>query len=291
MKHEYKKMQDKIEAGLYLVATPIGNLEDITLRALRILNCVDKIYCEDTRVTKKLLNYYQIEKKLYKYNDYSNEDDREIILQDIINGLSVAILSDAGTPLISDPGYKLVRALRDKDINITSIPGPSALTSSAVVSGLPTDKIYFIGFLPNNMTKRKIELEKVKTLNTTVVIFESSKKLSKTLDEIKNIYGNIDITIVRELTKIFEEVISAKIEEIIKISSENKIRGEIVVLFNTSQFDYIIDYDVVEADIRKLINDLPLKQITNIIHTKHNLPKKKIYDLCLKFKKTIKNIG
>ena len=265
MKDEHKKIEDKIDAGLYLVATPIGNLEDITLRALRILNCVDKIYCEDTRVTKKLLSYYKIEKKLYKYNDYSNQDDRQIILKDILNGLSVAILSDAGTPLISDPGYKLVRMLRDSDINITSIPGPSALTSSAVLSGLPTDKIYFIGFLPNTFSKRKIELEKVKTLNTTVVIFESSKKLPKTLDEIKNIYGNIDITIARELTKIFEEVISAKIDEINKISSQNKIRGEIVILFNTSQFNNIVNDDEIEAEIRKLINDLPLKQITNII--------------------------
>ena len=284
MNDEYKKMQDKIDAGLYLVATPIGNLEDITLRALRILNCVDKIYCEDTRVTKKLLNYYKIEKKLYKYNDYSNQNDRQVILKDILNGLSVAILSDAGTPLISDPGYKLVRMLRDSDINVTSIPGPSALTSSAVLSGLPTDKLYFIGFLPNTKSKRKIELEKVKPLNTTVVIFESSKKLPKTLDEIKNIYGNIDITIARELTKIFEEVISSKIDEIIKISSENKIRGEIVILFNTSQFNNVVVIDEIEAEIRKLINDLPLKQITNIIHTKYDLPKKRIYDLCLKLK-------
>ena len=284
MNDEYKKMQDRIDAGLYLVATPIGNLEDITLRALRLLNCVDKIYCEDTRVTKKLLNYYKIEKKLYKYNDYSNQNDRQVILNDILNGLSVAILSDAGTPLISDPGYKLVRMLRDSNINITSIPGPSALTSSAVLSGLPTDKLYFIGFLPNTISKRKIELEKVKTLNATVVIFESSKKLPKTLDEIKNIYGNIDITIARELTKIFEQVISTKIDEIIKISSENKIRGEVVILFNTAQFNNIVDDDEIKGEIRKLINDLPLKQITNIIHTKHNLPKKRIYDLCLKLK-------
>ena len=273
--------------GLYLVSTPIGNLEDISHRAVRILNAVDMIYCEDTRVSKKLLNYYQIKKKLFVYNDFSSELSRNEIVSKLMDGESVALISDAGTPLISDPGYKLVKLCRQKKIPIYTIPGPSALTSSVIISGLPTDKIYFLGFLPNTISKRKHELQKIKKLDATIVIFESAKKIHKTLNEVQNYFGDIDIVITREMTKVFEEVITNKISNILSEITEKPIKGEMVILFNTSELiTNNVDFTEVENDIKKLINDLPVKQITNMIHMKYNLPKRMVYDLCLKSKKT-----
>ena len=273
--------------GLYLVSTPIGNLEDISHRAVRILNSVDMIYCEDTRVSKKLLNHYQIKKQLFLYNDFSSELSRNKILSKLMEGKSVALISDAGTPLISDPGYKLVKLCRQKKIPIYTIPGPSALTSSVIISGLPTDKIYFLGFLPGTASKRKHELQKIKKLDATIVIFESAKKIYKTLNEIQNYFGDIEIVITREMTKVFEEVITNKISNIISEINEKPIKGEMVILFNTSKLiTHNVDFVEVENDIKKQINDLPVKQITNMIHMKYNLPKKMVYDLCLKSKKT-----
>ncbi|MBU92114.1 MAG: 16S rRNA (cytidine(1402)-2'-O)-methyltransferase [Rhodobiaceae bacterium] len=277
----------EITPGLYLVSTPIGNLEDISHRAVRILNSVDMIYCEDTRVSKKLLNHYQIKKQLFVYNDFSGEISRNEILSILMDDKAVALISDAGTPLISDPGYKLVKLCKQKKIPIYTIPGPSALTSSVVVSGLPTDKIYFLGFLPGTASKRKNELQKIKKLDATVVIFESAKKIYKTLNEIQNYFGDIEIVITRELTKIFEEVITNKISNILSEINNKSVKGEMVILFNTSELiTNNLDITEVENDIRKLINDLPVKQIANMIHMKYDLPKKMVYDLCLKSKKT-----
>ena len=204
-----------------------------------------------------------------------------------MDGESVALISDAGTPLISDPGYKLVKLCRQKKIPIYTIPGPSALTSSVIISGLPTDKIYFLGFLPGTASKRKHELQKIKKLDATVVIFESAKKIHKTINEIQNYFGDIEIVITREMTKVFEEVITNKISNILSEITEKPIKGEMVILFNTSELiTNNVDFTEVENDIKKLINDLPVKQITNMIHMKYNLPKRMVYDLCLKSKKT-----
>ena len=277
----------EITPGLYIVATPIGNLEDISHRAVRMLNSVDMIYCEDTRVSKKLLNHYKIKKQLFVYNDFSSEISRSEILDKLMDNKAIALISDAGTPLISDPGYKLVRLCRQKKIPIFTIPGPSALTSSVVLSGLPTDKIYFLGFLPSTISKRKQELQKIKNLDATVVIFEIAKKIHKTLEEIQNSFGDIEIVIIREMTKIFEETITDKISDVIDEINEKPIKGETVILFSTSKIiAKNLDFTEVENDIKKLINDLPVKQITNIIQMKYNLPKKMVYDLCLKSKET-----
>ena len=277
----------EISPGLYIVATPIGNLEDLSYRAVRTLNSVDMIYCEDTRVSKKLLKHYQIKKQLLIYNDFSSEISRNEILDQLIDNKAIALISDAGTPLISDPGYKLVNLCKQRKIPIYTIPGPSALTSAIVLSGLPTDKIYFLGFLPRTISKRKQELKKIEILNATIVIFESAKKIHKTLKEIQNYYGDIEIVITREMTKIYEETLTNKISSILEEINEKPMKGEIVILFNTSKINAdSLDFAEVENDIKKLIKDLPVKQITNMIHLKYNLPKKMVYDLCLKSKKT-----
>ena len=280
-----KEYEKKYNPGLYIVSTPIGNLEDITYRGINMLKNADIIYCEDTRVTKKLLTRYSINSSLKVYNDFSSEAVRKKILNEINNDKVVALLSDAGTPLISDPGYKLVRACYENKNPVIVIPGVSSLTASITISGLPTDKIYFVGFLSNTQSKRKSEFEKIRLLDATVIIFETSKKLERTLKNIREFFGPIKITIARELTKIHEEVIAENVDLIIDHLKENKLKGEIVLLFNTIEIKKPQpDIQKIDNEIKKLINKLPAREITNIIHFKYNLPKKIVYERYLELR-------
>lgn len=220
---------------LFIVATPIGNLKDITLRALETLKSVDYILCEDTRVTGKLLKKYEISKRLISFNDFSEDKKAPSVVQDLLKGQLVALVSDAGTPLISDPGYKLVREAIKKEIKVESIPGPSSVVSALVVSGLPPDKFTFLGYLPKSEEKKKKILESVKenqkSLKTTVIIFESPFRISKTLESIEQVFGDIGIVVCRELTKIHEETSRGKISKSTNHFSQTSPRGEFIVLF------------------------------------------------------------
>ncbi len=208
---------------LYIVATPIGNLEDITLRAIKILSLVDYIACEDTRRTGQLLRHLKIEKKnLISYYDEVEEVKTPEIVNLIEEGHDVALVSDAGTPLISDPGYKLVRECIRRDIKVVSIPGPSSVIEALIVSGLPINKFTFMGYIPAKKNRRR---EFLKEIKGTVVFFETANRLKESLEDIKNIFGDIEIVIARELTKIHEEVWRGKISEAIK----REFRGEIVL--------------------------------------------------------------
>lgn len=217
--------------NLYIVATPIGNLQDITFRAVETLKSVDFIVCEDTRVTARLLNHYDIKKPMIALNEF-NEDQ---ILYEILKKLemqSCALVSDAGTPLISDPGYRLVKEAKRKNVCIIPIPGASALIAALSVSGLPTDKFIFLGFLPKSESRAGKLLNKTKLLEQTVILYESPHRILKTLELIKNIFGDIEITIARELTKIYEEIKSEKASVLIEHFSKNVPKGEFVVLFS-----------------------------------------------------------
>jgi 16S rRNA (cytidine1402-2'-O)-methyltransferase len=218
--------------NLYIVATPIGNLQDITLRALETLKTVDFIICEDTRVTSTLLNKFNIKKPLLALNEF-NEDN---MVYEILNRLKTqngALVSDAGTPLISDPGYKLVKKAREKNFQIIPIPGPSALIAALSVSGMPTDKFSFLGFLPKKSLKAKRSLEMTKNLDETVILYESPHRITKTLELIKELFGDIDISIARELTKKFEEVHLEPITAHLKRFETKPPKGEFVILFST----------------------------------------------------------
>ncbi|MBI2031103.1 MAG: 16S rRNA (cytidine(1402)-2'-O)-methyltransferase [Candidatus Levybacteria bacterium] len=230
---------------LYIVATPIGNLQDISLRAINTLRSVDVIACEDTRRTGILLNELE---KMKKYDNGSErpqlisyyEQNELVRLPEIINALkngkNVALVSDAGTPTISDPGFKLVRECIRAGIKVESIPGPSSLISALVVSGLPTDKFLFVGYLPKKPGHREKLLKNIKEGNnyveSTVIVFESPHRLINTLQIMQGIYGNIEIVVARELTKIHEEVKRGLIPSIIDYYSSNKPRGEIVILLS-----------------------------------------------------------
>jgi 16S rRNA (cytidine1402-2'-O)-methyltransferase len=226
--------------NLYIVATPIGNLQDITFRAIDTLKSVDYIACEDTRKTGNLINLsIGKENVKAKYLSYF-EHNEKLRIPEIITLLkqdsSVALVSDSGTPLVSDPGYKLVRECIVNNINVISIPGATSTISALVSSGLPTDKFIFLGFLPKSGGKRNNLLVSLKNLlkeiNSTVIIFESPFRLLKTMGELEKIFGDIDVVVCRELTKVFEEINRGKILEILDYYSKKKTKGEIVILFN-----------------------------------------------------------
>lgn len=219
--------------NLYIVATPIGNLQDITSRALLTLNEVGAVLCEDTRQTKKLFEKYEIKTAhLMPLNEFNEENVLYEVLS-LLKTVDVALVSDAGTPLISDPGYRLVSEARKRGIRVIPIPGPSALIAALSSSGLPTDKFIFLGFLPKTRTKALKQLEMVKNLETTVILYESPHRVPQTLELLKELFGPIEVTIARELTKLHEEIFSMGIDTLLEKYKKQAPKGEFVILFST----------------------------------------------------------
>ncbi len=213
-----------------MVSTPIGNLEDITLRALRILKEVDLIACEDTRRTNLLLKHYNIKNSLTSYHDYNKEKKTPELIDFLKSKKSLALVSDAGTPGIADPAYFLVKRAILEGIEIIPVPGVSAFLSAVVVSGLPTDKFCFENFLPSKKTKRKKRLKELEDEKRTLIFYESPHRFTKTLEDLHQILGERDIVVARELTKKFEEIKRGKVTEIKEYFEKKKMKGEIVLL-------------------------------------------------------------
>lgn len=221
------------QGTFYIVSTPIGNLEDITIRAINILKDVDIILAEDTRITKNLLKKYEIKPKLLKsYRDQIHNKAFPVIQNALSQGLSIALVSDAGTPTISDPGFKLVRDLRKKGFQIIAIPGASAIITALSASGLPTDKFVFIGFLPKSQTKQIKLLKKYCSLNISIIIYESPHRIKKLIQNIFNNIGNCEITLARELTKIHEEIKTTTIKDLVNDIDSIKEKGEYTVILH-----------------------------------------------------------
>ena len=215
---------------LYTISTPIGNLSDFSFRAIEILNEIDYLICEDTRVTKKLLNHYKIKSTLLPYNVFNENKLTDKYIKHLTDGKNMGIVSDAGTPCISDPGYKLVNNCRQLNIEVISIPGPSSLISALSISGLPTDSFYFEGFLPKKKG-RKTKFEFLSSIPSTVVLFESPYRLVKTVNDILSFMGNRQICICKELTKVYEEVMFWCVADILKLLSKiDKLKGEYVII-------------------------------------------------------------
>lgn len=219
---------------LSLVATPIGNLSDITHRAIDTLKAADVIACEDTRRSKTLCDHYGIKKPLVSYQDFSERRKAPLLLERLKAGENVALISDAGTPGLADPGYRLVRAAIEAGIRVEPVPGPSALLAALVVSGLPTDRFIFEGFLPVKDGARRKRLAALKDETRTVVLYESPHRLLKALEALRAELGDINIVVARELTKKFEEIFRSKTSEAIRHFSSKKILGEFTLLFNPS---------------------------------------------------------
>ncbi len=269
---------------LYLVSTPIGNLSDVSLRCLKVLKEVDFLLCEDIRVTKKLLAKYEILKKnLISYNDFNGSKKRSFIIKNLKeNRVNFALVSDSGTPLISDPGYKLIKDCVSNNIKITHIPGPTSVISALILSSLPTDNFMFCGFFEKNINKQKKQLEICKRVNTTTIWFETAKRILSTLENILNELGNIEIAIARELTKFNEEIIFDKIYKILeKLNRKSKLRGEIVVVISSSK-----NASSNKTEKTKLIKNFnetkSTKDLSSFIADKTGLPKKIIYNKIIK---------
>jgi len=220
---------------LYLVATPIGNLEDITLRAIRTLKEVDLIAAEDTRQTLKLLNHLGISKPLTSFYRHNEGVKSDAIIEKLLNGENIALVSDAGTPGISDPGEELVARAVEEGIRIVPIPGPSAVISGIIISGLPAGRFAFEGFLPMNKRARKERLESLKKEQRTMVFYEAPHKLKHTLKDIYAVFGERRIALAREITKMFEEVVRIKLSEAVDFYNKNAARGEFVLIIDGAQ--------------------------------------------------------
>ena len=220
----YKKMKGK----LYIVATPIGNLEDITLRALKVLKEVDIIAAEDTRQTLKLLNHFEISKPLISYHRHNEEVKSNILIEKLNNGENIALVSDAGTPGICDPGEEVVKKAIEENIEIIPIPGACAFVNALIASGLTTKEFVFLGFLPLNKKLRKEKLEEIKKSEKTIIIYEAPHKMKNTLEDLKNILNDRRIVLARELTKIHEEFIRKNINEILE--DIDSIKGEMILI-------------------------------------------------------------
>lgn len=227
---QQKSYSDTAKGILYLIPTPIGNLEDITYRALRILKEVDMIAAEDTRQTKKLCNHFEIKTFLTSYHEHNKEGSGKKLIEELESGKNIALVSDAGTPCISDPGYELVVTALERGIHVISLPGANAALTALIASGLNPRNFYFYGFLNRNKKEKKKELETLKNMKSTILFYESPHRLKETLQCLLEVVGNRQIVLARELTKKFEEYIRGSIEEVLQWAQVEEVRGEFCVL-------------------------------------------------------------
>ncbi|MCP4705093.1 MAG: 16S rRNA (cytidine(1402)-2'-O)-methyltransferase [candidate division Zixibacteria bacterium] len=215
---------------LYLVPTPIGNLRDITQRALEVLRSSELIACEDTRLSGRLLSHFEIKKPLISYHDFNEEKQVPKLLEVILSGGDVSVITDAGSPGLSDPAYRIIRAAIDKNITISPLPGPNALIPALTGSGLPLDRFFFEGFLPNKSASRKNRLDKLKEMKHTLIFYESPHRIVKTVTDALDVLGDRPACIAREISKVYEEYIRGTLSEILEKISSKKMRGEIVLI-------------------------------------------------------------
>lgn len=270
---------------LYIVATPIGNLEDITLRALRVLKEADIIAAEDTRHTRKLLTHYGITKQLTSYFEHNEIKKAEWLISQLKEGKDVALVSDAGTPGVSDPGYRLVKLAIENSIQVVSIPGPSAIIAALSVAGLPTDSFCFEGFVPSKAGERRRFFAGLKGIKKTIALYESPKRLLEALADINNILGNISVVVAREVTKLHEEIIRGKVISVLEGLRGRKMKGEITLLLNLKDVEAEQGLSLIdEIKILQKELGLPLKEIAKIIAEQRGIPKREVYKEALKLK-------
>ncbi len=268
-----------VKPGLYIVATPIGNRGDITLRALDVLQRVELIYCEDTRTSRPLLDTFGIKTSLKALHDHNEEKMIPEVMARIQSGQAIALISDAGMPLISDPGFMIVRALQDAALPVTVVPGASAVITAAALSGLPTDKFMFLGFInPKDAVLYK-------DINATLILYESPHRLIKTMESLSVIFADRHIAVVRELTKLHEEVVRGTWDDVIAdFSSRDKIRGEFVlVLSPPAQSSDLTGIDLDQA-IRDALQSHSLKDACTLVAGALGLPRKEVYKRALSLK-------
>ncbi|MCD6035127.1 MAG: rsmI [Rickettsiales bacterium] len=278
--------RSKLPLGLYIVAVPIGNPKDITLRALEVLTAVEVIACEDTRMTDKLLRHHGIKGRMIPYHDHSSDRELQTILWHLAEGRSVALVSDAGTPLISDPGYKLVREAQAAGYPVTSLPGASSVMTALTLAGLPTDRFLFEGFLANKSGARRTQLEEVAGWPVTLIYFESPRRLVESLEDMVAVLGpSRQATVLRELTKTYEEVRPGTLEELVAIfGSREEVKGEIVIIIEPAK-PLVLNEEEVDSLLLKAMEQMSLKDAAAHVASLTQQPKKVIYARALELKK------
>ncbi len=274
----------EIKKGLYLVPTPIGNLQDITIRAIEILKKSDYILCEDTRVSKILLKKYEINSILISNHKFNEKKNLPKIIGLLKKGLVISLISDAGTPSISDPGSIIINECISNSIDVTPLPGPSSVSTAISISGF-SEKFFFYGFFPEKIKKVNDDLKLLSSLNSSIIFFASAKKIKKIISLLKKNFSGRKILICREMTKIYEEFIRTEIDN---LESENlTLKGELTIVISEKKFDKKTSQVLSESDkklIKKMINKFPVKEIIRSIKNE-NISKKTIYDYCIKLKR------
>tara|TARA_B100001175_G_C19497916_1_gene636396 strand:+ start:1296 stop:2159 length:864 start_codon:yes stop_codon:yes gene_type:complete len=273
-----------IQNSLYLVSTPIGNLRDITYRAIDTLKKSDFILCEDTRVSQNLLNKYEIKSKLISNHKFNEKKNLKKIIELLKSNKIISLISDAGTPSISDPGNILINECIRNDINIVPIPGASAVATAVSISGF-SEKFFFYGFFPEKKKDLISDLKSISNINSSIVFFISPKKINKIIPEIKNFFSNRKIIFCREISKFYEEFIRINVDDLKPFLKEPK--GEFTVVISEKKDKKKHSKELsesVKSNIQKMINKLSLKEITNIINQNNNISKKEIYNYCLRLK-------
>ena len=273
-----------LPAGLYLVATPVGNLGDITLRALATLARADVLYCEDTRHSGILLAHFSISRPLRPYHEHNAQRERPRILSELAAGRSVALVSDAGTPLVSDPGYKLVREALDAGHRVVSLPGPSALLAALTSAGLATDTFLFAGFLPPRQNARRARLAQLRDVPATLVLFEAPSRLADCLADIDAVLGSRSAAVARELTKLHEEVRRGTPAELARWAAQARPRGEVVVLVGPPAAATVTD-EAIAAKLTPMLSVMSLSEAARAAADDLGVAKARVYDIGIALKK------
>ncbi len=278
----------RLPPGLYLVATPIGTARDITLRTLDILASADVIAAEDTRSLRRLMEIHGVplnDRRIVSYHDHSSGTARAHLMQALEDGRSVAYASEAGTPLVADPGYDLSREAGAAGYNVIAAPGPSALLAALVVAGLPTDTFLFTGFLPSGHTQRVARLTELRDVPGTLVFYESPKRLAASLRDMAQVLGpQRPAALCRELTKKFEEVMRGPLDALAETAEERRMKGEMVIVVDRGRSEKINDADL-ESDLRSALQTLSVKEAADMIARAHDVPRRRVYQMAIKIDK------
>jgi 16S rRNA (cytidine1402-2'-O)-methyltransferase len=275
---------NQVKSGLYIVSTPIGNLGDITLRAIDVLKKSDYILCEDTRVSKKLLDKYEIKSKLVSNHKFNEKKNLSKIIEILKSNCIVSLISDAGTPSVSDPGAILINECLLNEINVFPLPGPSAVSSAVSISGF-SEKFFFYGFFPEKNSELKKDFKNLENLDSSIIFFISPRKFNKSVEFIKEYFSGRKILVCREMTKFYEEYIRTEVD-ILKPFKDNP-KGELTIVISEKGKMKKASLKLEESDkktIKKMIKKLSIKDITDLISQNSNIPKKIIYNYCLKLK-------
>jgi len=271
--------------ALYIVPTPIGNLEDITLRALRVLKEVDLIAAEDTRHTQHLLNHYGIKTPLTSYHEHNEREKAQKLVDRIKNGANVALVSNAGTPAIADPGFRLVAAAVAAGIPIVPLPGAAALATVLSASGLPTDRFLFEGFLPAKKTARKAKLQALREETATLVFYEAPHRLLETLNDMHQLLGDRQLVVAREVSKVHEEFLRGAVSDIISQLVDREVKGEITLVVHGATGEARVSEAQLRTEIRRLTGEqVGVKQIAELLGERYGLAKREVYRLALEIK-------